>query len=108
MFGFFRRAQPHHPSTELGQALVKAGRASSTDVGRLQVLERRGTYSDRRVTYFRAFDPAALAARAVTAATYTDLDAYPELVVAAGHRERDGAVVLNRAYRPSVTAPGPC
>jgi hypothetical protein len=108
MFGFFRRSQPHHPSAGLSQALVEAGRASGTAVAELRVLERRGTYSDRRVTYFRAFDPAALAARAVTAATYTDLDSYPELVVAAGHLERDGAVVLNRAYRPSVAAPGPC
>jgi hypothetical protein len=98
MFGFFRHSGQRHPSTELSQALVKAGRASSTDASKLQVCERRGTYADRRVTYFRAFDPAAVAARAVTVAAYRDLDPYPELVVAAGHVERDGAVVLTRAH----------
>jgi hypothetical protein len=108
MFGLFRRSGSRHPSAGLSQALVTAGRASSTDVGGLQVLERRGTYAERRVTYFRAFDPAAVADRAVPVAAYADLDSYPELVVAAGHLERDGAVVLNRGYRPSVAAPGPC
>jgi hypothetical protein len=86
---------------------VSAGRATSADVAGLHVFERRGTYSDRRVTYFRACDPAQLAARAVTVAAYTDLDPYPELVLASGHLERDGAVVLNRASGPSVAAPGP-
>jgi hypothetical protein len=48
------------------------------------------------VTYFRVFDPAHVATRAVTTAAYNDLDPYPDLVVATGHVEQNGAVVLNR------------
>ena len=66
----------------------------------------RGTYSARPVTHFRAFDPVKLANRAVTASKYTDLDPYPELVLAAGHLEQDGTVILNRAYNPNPPAPG--
>jgi hypothetical protein len=107
MFGFFRKSGPQPASAGLSQALVTAGRASGTDVAELRVFERRGTYSDRRVTYFRAFDPADVADRALTVAAYTDLDLYPELVLATGHLEKDGVVVLNRAYSPSAAAPSP-
>jgi hypothetical protein len=106
MFGFFQKSGPHPASAGLSQALVTAGRASSADVAELRVCDRRGTYSARPVTHFRAFDPVNLANRDVTVATYTDLDAYPELVFAAGHLEQDGTVVLNRAYNPSPPAPG--
>jgi hypothetical protein len=91
----------------LSEALVTAGRASSADIGGLQVLERRGNYSGRKVTYFRVFDPIHVAARAVTAAAYTDLDPYPDLVLATGHLEQDGMVMLNRAYLPNTVVPGP-
>jgi hypothetical protein len=107
MFGFFRKSEPRHPAAALSEALLTAGRTSSANVAGLQVLERRGNYAGRRVTYFRAFDPADLAARAVTAAAYTDLDSYPDLVLASGHLEQDGAVMLNRAYLPTTATPGP-
>ncbi len=106
MFKFLRKSTPTHPTAELSRAMVDAGRAAGSDVGGLCVLERQGTYSDRKVTYFRVFDPAAVASRAVTAAVYTDLDSYPDLVRAAGHIERDGAIVLNRAYAPAVAPTG--
>ncbi len=106
MFGFCSKVGTSPRLRRLSQALITAGRASSTDVAALRVFDRRGTYSARQVTHFRAFDPANLANRAVTVATYTDLDPYPELVLAAGHLEQDGTVVLNRAYSPSPAAPG--
>ena len=46
------------------------------------------------------------ASRAVTAATYSDLDTHPELVRANGHVEADGKIVLNRGYRPGAAIPG--
>jgi hypothetical protein len=106
MFGFFKKSGPHPASAGLSQALVTAGRVSSTDVAELRVLDRRGTYSARPVTHFRVFNAVNLANRAVTVATYTDLDPYPELVLATGHLEQDGTVVLNRAHNPSSPAPG--
>jgi hypothetical protein len=106
VFKFLHKSTPTHPTAELSRAMVDAGRAAASDVGALHVLERRGTYSDRKVTYFRVFDPAAVASRSVTAAVYTDLDTHPELVRAAGHVERDGTIVLSRAYAPAVASAG--
>ena len=102
MFKLFRKSTPTHPTPELGRAMIDAGRALPSEVGGLYVLERPGTYSDRKVVHFRVFDPAEVASRGVTAVTYTDLDSRPELVRANGHVERDGTIVLNRAYAPSV------
>ncbi len=106
MFKFFRKSTPTHPTSELSRAMLDAGRAQDSDVGALYVLERRGTYSDRKVTYFRVFDADEVASRAVTAATYSDLDTHPELVRANGHVEADGKIVLNRGYRPGAAIPG--
>ena len=106
MFKFLRKSTPTHPTAELSRAMVDAGRAAGSDVGALYVLERHGTYSDRKVTYFRVFDPAEVASRAVSAAAYADLDSHPELIRAAGHVEHDGTIVLNRAFGPAVAPAG--
>jgi hypothetical protein len=73
------------------------------DPAMLSVVQQRGSYAGRRVTYFRVFDPARNAEQAVVIRQYTDLDACPELVVASGHIEQDGAVVL--ATRESTSTP---
>jgi len=71
----------------------------------LRVLERRGRYSGRSVTYFRVFDPVAVQAAGGTARRYADLD--PLTALYTGHTEHDGVVVVNgdaawsRAQEPS-------
>ena len=103
MLRFFRRSEPSHPGRLVTQALVGSGLPAELDPARLSVVQQRGSYSGRRVTYFRVFDPTRNAERAVVIRQYTDLDSCPELVVASGHIEQDGAVVL--ATRESTSTP---
>jgi hypothetical protein len=86
-----------YPSAAIRGALGPDGLPPGTDLDALGVVEARGAYSGRAVTYFRVFDPKRAAARAVDVFadhTYRDLDAHPELVLRAGFVERDGTVVL--------------
>ena len=62
----------------------------------LRMVESGGRYSDRKVTYFRVFDPAAMAQRSVEVKRYTDLDPFMNLVLQSGHVESDGKVVVTR------------
>jgi hypothetical protein len=101
MFSFFKNSQPHHPTNTLAQALAKDGLPPGMDPMTLGVLEQRGSYSGRRVTYFRVFDPIRVAERSVQVRTFADLDSRPEFVLGSGHREQDGAIVLSRQTRPA-------
>jgi hypothetical protein len=95
MIGFFGKPAPRVPSPALRQALLDARRGTPAEIDALRVVERRGSYAGRRVTYFRAFDPAQAAARAVAVRAFGDLDPHAGLIVATGHTEHDRAVVLN-------------
>ena len=59
------------------------------------------------MTYFRVFDPAAMAQRSVEVKKYTDLDPYMSLVLHSGHVEGDGKVVVTRPriVRAQTTTP---
>ena len=99
MLRFFRRSQPDHPGRLVAQALAGSRLPAELDPATLSVVQQRGSYSGRLVTYFRVFDPTRNAERHVVVHQYADLDACPELVVASGHIERDDAVVLARRER---------
>jgi hypothetical protein len=97
MFDFIRKSGPKAPSAAMRRALEKDGLPAGADApDALRVIESRGSYSGRKVTYVRIFDPARAAAGAVDVRAYGDLDAHPDLVLWAGHVEHDGTVVLNR------------
>jgi hypothetical protein len=96
MLRFFFTSKPNHPGRLVTQALVGRGLPAELDPATLSVVQQRGSYSGRRVTYFRVFDPARNTGRSIGIRGYTDLDACPELVVAFGHIEQDGAVVLSK------------
>jgi hypothetical protein len=66
---------------------------------KLRMIERRGHYADRPVTYFRVFDPAILARNGVELRRFADLDT--GLFLHAGHIERDGTVVLS--WQPAAS-----
>lgn len=86
MFNLFRRSGTRHP--RIRQALIEAGLSAAGDPARITVLETHGNYAGRRVRYFRAFEPGR-----------------PDLVLASGHVEHDGVVVVNGRPEPDGTAP---
>jgi hypothetical protein len=102
MFDFLRRTEVHTPSETLTQALSASGLPAGTGESTLGVVESRGSYSGRKVTYFRVFDQARVKSESVDVykkrlfpgAAYAVLDAHPELVLRAGFREQDGAIVI--------------
>ncbi|MBA2449715.1 MAG: hypothetical protein H0V51_16965 [Chloroflexi bacterium] len=72
----------------------------------LGVIETRGNYAGRGVSYVRVFDRAGAAAREVDVQTFGDLDAHPDLVLRMGHVEKDGTVVITwRAPSPEARTP---
>ena len=93
VFNFLHRSAPRYPT--IRQTLVNAGLLSSTDPDALTVLERHGSYSGRRVNFFRAFNPTHATAGAIRIRAFADLDAHRELVLSSGHVEHEGMVVLN-------------
>jgi len=62
------------------------------------VLKKPGSYSGRRVTYFRVFDPVRTGEVAVQVRVFEDLDTRQELVLGAGQVEQNGAVAVVRSY----------
>jgi hypothetical protein len=82
-----------HPT--IRQTLALAGVPSAADPAGLTVLESMGSYSGRRVNFFRAFDPARAAARAIQIHAFRDLDAHQDLVLGSGHVEHEGLVMLD-------------
>jgi hypothetical protein len=81
MVNFFNRSQPRYPT--IRQALVQSGLSAAGDPSQVAILEKYGQYAGRRVNFFRAFEPA-----------------HEDLLLASGHVERDGTVVVDR--RPEL------
>jgi hypothetical protein len=97
MFGLKRKSAVHRPSAEMCRALETIGLPPGVaDATAFRVVEQTGSYSGRKVTHVRVFDPAAVAARNVSVKTYGDLDPHPDLILWTGRVERDGAVNVTR------------
>lgn len=102
MFGFLRTPEPQSPSAAICRAIEQSGLPpwiGSSSM--LRVVESRGRYAGRSVTFIRVFDPVRAAERAVVIHRFRDLDAQPSLVLWSGHVERGGAAILARR------SPGP-
>ena len=93
MFKFLNRSAAHYPT--IRQTLTQAGVSSAEDPARLTVLEKMGSYSGRRVNFFRAFDPTRAEARSIQVHVYRDLDTHADLVLGSGHVEPGGLVMLD-------------
>jgi hypothetical protein len=108
MFGLFRRPAPRPLTDAIRQAIQRDGHTPATfDPAQLRMVESSGSYSDRKVTYFRVFDPSSTAQRQLDVRRYQDFDVFLGLVVRSGHVEKDGTVVLTRpvVVRVPSTAP---
>jgi hypothetical protein len=97
MFGLFRRTAPRPLTDAIRVAIQRDGHTPATfDSSQLRMVESKGRYSDRKVTYFRVFDPTSTAQRSMDIQRYQDFDVFLGLVVRSGHVESDGTVVLTR------------
>jgi hypothetical protein len=108
MFGLFRRSAPRPLTDAIRQAIQRDGHTPTTfDPAQLRMVESNGSYSDRKVTYFRVFDPTSTAQRQLDIRRYQDFDVFLGLVIRSGHVEKDGTVVLTRpvVVRVPSTAP---
>jgi hypothetical protein len=85
MFKFFNRSGLRHAT--IRQALVQAGLPVAGDPAKVAILENHGNYSGRRVNFFRAVEAA-----------------HQEVLLASGHVEREGMVVVNsRSVQDGIT-----
>lgn len=86
MFNLFERSAARYATIRL--ALVQSGLADAEDFTRVALLEKRGQYAGRRVTFFTAFEPG-----------------HQELVLGSGHVEPEGLVVINNLRAPQESTP---
>jgi hypothetical protein len=104
MFNLFRKSQSHQPTAAIARAMTSDGLPPGMDPTRLSVLQQNGSYSGRKVSYFRVFDPVRVSERSVKVIDFADLDTHPELVIGSGHVEQNGAVVLTRSDRTQASS----
>jgi hypothetical protein len=103
MLNFLNRSVSRYPT--IRQTLALAGVPSAAEPAGLTVLERMGTYSGRRVNFFRAFDPKHAAASAIKVLVFRDLDTHQDLVLGSGHVEHEGLVMLDGRPEAEGAAP---
>ena len=109
MFEFLRKPGMRRPSAAVRRALATHDLPPGTNISELGVVERPGTYGGREVTLIRVFDPARAVRRAVNVfseQTYDELNAHLDLVLSAGHIERNGTVILDGPRHVSVKTAG--
>src|SRR5260370_23764227 len=103
MLSFLRKSQSQQQTAALAQALTSDGLPPGMDPATLSVLQHGGSYSGRKVSYFRVFDPVRVAERSVKVQDFADLDGHPELVLGSGHVEKNGTVALTRTDRTNLS-----
>lgn len=81
----------------LRSRLVQDRSLSDQAVASLRMVNRRGRYADRAVTFFRVIDPEAVRRAGLELRHFADLDAHQPLQLHTGHIEHDGRIVLNRS-----------
>jgi hypothetical protein len=100
MFRLILNSRPRRPTPAMAAALMSDGLPPGMQPSTLAVVEEHGTYSGRRVNYFRVFDPIRVAERGLQIHRFTDLDRHPNLILGSGHLEHDGSVVLSKRGKP--------
>jgi hypothetical protein len=104
MLGFLKRSGPTSTVAAVQRALTSANLPAELDPSKLSVVELRGAYAGRKVTYFRVVDPHQTDGRVGKPGkrlSYHDLEHHSDLVLGAGYVEEDGTVMLNRVVTRS-------
>ena len=105
MFDFLRKPAMRTPSDALREALEANNLPDGVNMSKLGVVESRGRYAGRTVTYIRVFDRDSAARHSMdihSRRAYKDFDAHRDLILGAGFVEKDGTVVLHA--QPSAPA----
>ena len=98
MFGFRRRPGPRPLTDAVRRAIEEDGLpAPVVNLSLLWMVESKGRFSDRNVTYFHVFDSTSPVQRALDIRRYQDFDVFSGLILRSGHVERDGTIALNRS-----------
>ena len=94
MWGFKEKPAFSAISQKLALALADERGLTGEAAAPLRMMEQRGRYANRKVTFFRVFDPANVAVAGINPRRFNDLNASAMLY--RGHVESDGQVMLNR------------
>ena len=93
LWGFGQNSAPVALSKKVTLCLAKERGLTEQAAASLRMMEKRGHYVGRKVTFFRVFDPAVVAASGLSPRRFNDLDSGAFLH--GGHVESDGHIVLN-------------
>jgi hypothetical protein len=107
MLGFLKRSGTTSTVAAVQRALTAANLPAELDPAKLRVVELRGAYAGRKVTYFRVVDPRQIEGRVGTSGkrlSYHDLEHHSDLVLGAGYVEEDGIVMLQRVLTQDAGA----
>jgi hypothetical protein len=99
MWEFWERSGPVPLAGEVRLVLEKERGVSIAGAAGLRMIAQGGRDADRPVTFFRVFDPAAIAETDGDLRDYDDLDA--SLILHSGYIDRDGTIVLNGQPSPT-------
>lgn len=99
MWQFWERSGPVPLAGAVRLVLEQERGINIAGAAGLRMIAQGGHDADRPVTYFRVFDPAAIAETDGELRSYDDLDA--SLILHSGYIERDGTVVLNQQPSPT-------
>lgn len=106
MFAFFQQRHVRAPSLALERALAAHALPPGLTPSSLRVLETAGNYAGRPVHFLLVFDPLRAGELGVAVHGAADLEGHPDLVLASGHREQDGSILLKPpAGRAEASAP---
>ena len=94
MWKFWRKEAVALLSEKLRLRLVKERGLGDQAAACLRMMQERGLYAGRQVTYFQVFDPASVPGLGAGLRRLVDLEA--RSILHSGHIERDGQIVLNR------------
>jgi hypothetical protein len=101
MFNFFREG-PRKPSKDLMDVLQSKGMVEAGKADSLRVVDRRADFSGRSIRQVRVFEADRFKARGIRVNMWTDLNAHLGELVASGHIDDDGAVVLYPTEKAAI------